>query len=78
MTTSQRTLLELLADEFKDPNAKRIMNVSQYAKEAAEKEKDAVSGIPHQYDADSEHHHGFLRKIWEKLTHHEKKNDDSK
>ncbi|TGZ80588.1 hypothetical protein EX30DRAFT_396294 [Ascodesmis nigricans] len=64
LTTSQRTLLELLADEFKDPSARRIMNVSQFKDE---KDKDQPTPPP-TYDPNSEHHHGFLRKIWEKLS----------
>lgn len=63
--------MELLADEFKDKNARRIMNVSQF-KDEDEKKDGTTSGgqqnPPPNYDANSEHHHGFLRKIWEKLS----------
>jgi hypothetical protein len=40
LTISQRTLLELLADEFRDNTAKRELNVGQFAKESAEKSHD--------------------------------------
>jgi molecular chaperone DnaJ len=54
----------MLADEFQDKSAKRIMNVSQYAQEEG-------SSGDQQQSGDS--HHGLLKRIWDKLTHHEKK-----
>jgi len=73
LTPSQRTLLELLADEFNDKSAKRVMNVRQYANEA--KDKDAASGSFSQ-QAQDDSHQGLLKRIWDKLTHHENKQGD--
>ncbi|KAI5854264.1 hypothetical protein BZA05DRAFT_393694 [Tricharina praecox] len=74
LTPSQRTLLELLADEFNDKSAKRIMNVSQYANEAKDKgaasESSSSSSSSFQQQGD-ESHHGLLKRIWDKLTHHD-------
>ncbi|KAI5806930.1 putative mitochondrial DnaJ chaperone [Geopyxis carbonaria] len=80
LTASQRTLLELLADEFKDNTAKRIMNVGQFAREAAQKKAaaDSSSQGPPSSDnggSDSKADGGILKGLWDKLTHH--KDSDS-
>jgi molecular chaperone DnaJ len=59
----------MLADEFQDKSAKRIMNVSQYAQE------EGPFGDQSQQQS-GESHHGLLKRIWDKLTHHEKKSGD--
>ncbi|RPB03240.1 hypothetical protein L873DRAFT_1670133 [Choiromyces venosus 120613-1] len=55
LTARQRTLLEMLADEFDDKTAKRIMNVNC--------EKDGTS--PYEQHKNE----GFLKRAWHNLTH---------
>ncbi|KAK6341780.1 hypothetical protein TWF730_001272 [Orbilia blumenaviensis] len=67
LTASQRTLLEMLADDLGDHQAKRIMNVSDMMKEAASKSESKESG-----DAKD----GFLKRALHRFTHpHEKQNE---
>ncbi|KAK6502131.1 hypothetical protein TWF506_002731 [Arthrobotrys conoides] len=67
LTASQRTLLELLADELGDHQAKRIMNVSDLMKEANSKTESKDSG-----DAKE----GFLKRAFHRFTHpHDKQNE---
>ncbi|CUS09513.1 unnamed protein product [Tuber aestivum] len=55
LTPRQRILLEMLADEFKDKNARRIMNVNS--------KNDGASYY-------EEHkNEGFLKRAWHNLTH---------
>ncbi|KAL9098995.1 MAG: hypothetical protein Q9163_005439, partial [Psora crenata] len=58
LTASQRTILEMLADELGDKNAKRIMNVSTSDISAASSSSTA-----------SHRNEGFLKSAWHKLTH---------
>lgn len=64
LTTSQRTLLELLADEFKDNTAKRVMNLNKYKEEGNHSQSATESSSTDEHD-----HDGFLKRIWDKLTH---------
>lgn len=67
LTASQRTLLELLADDLGDHQAKRIMNVSDLMKEANSKTESKDSG-------DSKE--GFLKRAFHRFTHpHDKQTD---
>ncbi|KAK6521949.1 hypothetical protein TWF281_002522 [Arthrobotrys megalospora] len=67
LTASQRTLLEMLADDLGDHQAKRIMNVSDMLKETASKTDSKDSG-----DAKE----GFLKRAFHKFTHsHDKQNE---
>ncbi|KAJ6264264.1 hypothetical protein Dda_0408 [Drechslerella dactyloides] len=66
LTASQRTLLEMLADDLGDHQARRIMNVSDLIKEAAGETKSGAD----------EHKEGFLKRAFHKFTHsHEKQGD---
>ncbi|CCX05854.1 hypothetical protein FPQ18DRAFT_402013 [Pyronema domesticum] len=67
LTPSQRTLLELLADEFKDKTARRIMNVSEFSNEAnaAQANSNPVNN--------TDDHTGILKRIWDKLKGNEGK-----
>ncbi|KAK7539675.1 uncharacterized protein J3D65DRAFT_619404 [Phyllosticta citribraziliensis] len=67
LNTSQRTILEMLADEMGDKNAKRIMNVGEMSKETKEK-RDEVEKNQHKNE-------GFLKNAWHNLTGQHKKDD---
>ncbi|KAF3072560.1 hypothetical protein V8C40DRAFT_169513 [Trichoderma camerunense] len=54
LSASQRTILEMLADEMDDKSARRVMNVSS----------------PDPKDPDSHKDEGFLKSMWHNLTHH--------
>jgi molecular chaperone DnaJ len=62
LSANQRTILEMLADEMNDKNAKRIMNLNKTRDES----KDAQDG------QDSHKNEGFLKSAWHNLTgqHH--------
>jgi molecular chaperone DnaJ len=81
LTPSQRTLLELLADEFRDTTAKRILNVGQFSKEN-NSDMGSQQKLQETQRNTDESHQGLLRRIWDKLTHHEQqqhqKDDDKK
>lgn len=64
LNDTQRTLLELLADEMGDNAAKRVMNVSM---------KDATG-------QEVEHHQkgGFLKNLFSKFTHHDDASEGDK
>jgi len=68
LTTRQRTLLEMLADEFDDKTARRTMNFNS--------EKDGPSSSETHKDE------GFLKRAWHNLTHQHddmpKDDDDQK
>ncbi|KAK6353249.1 hypothetical protein TWF696_005226 [Orbilia brochopaga] len=69
LTASQRTLLEMLADDLGDHQARRIMNVSELIKEAAGETKSGT-------DDAGEHREGFLKRAFHRFTHpHEKQTD---
>ncbi|KAL7789073.1 hypothetical protein V8C37DRAFT_387186 [Trichoderma ceciliae] len=55
LSASQRTILEMLADEMDDKSARRVMNVSS-------------SSDPN--DPESHKDEGFLKSMWHTLTHH--------
>lgn len=59
LTANQRTIIEVLADEFDDKTAKRIMNVGR-----ADPSKTSSSSST----ADSHKNEGFLKSVWHKLT----------
>lgn len=67
---TQTALLEALADSLKDNTAKRTMSAGDKL------ETDTESSVE-----DQDHERGFLRNLFDKLTHHEKNNkkgDDKK
>lgn len=59
LSANQRTIVEMLADEMGDENAKRVMNLGQFKEEAAK-----------QSPAASEAHkdEGFLKNMWHNIT----------
>ncbi|KAH0608572.1 uncharacterized protein H6S33_001706 [Morchella sextelata] len=68
-THTQRTLLELLADEFKDPHANRIMNVSlDQFNTASDHSSSSTSSTENRPG-----HSGFLKRLFNSITHHEDK-----
>lgn len=61
LTANQRTIIEMLADEFDDKTAKRIMNVGR-ANSSTASTADST--------ADPHKNEGFLKSVWHKLTDH--------
>ncbi|RAK71548.1 BRO1-domain-containing protein [Aspergillus fijiensis CBS 313.89] len=61
LTSNQRTILEVLADEMGDTTAKRIMDIP--------KDKDGAPSSPGASTDDSKHP-GFLKSAWQKLMNH--------
>lgn len=57
LSASQRTILEMLADEMDDKSARRVMNVSS-----------SSSSDPN--DPNSHKDEGFLKSVWHTLTNH--------
>ncbi|KAL2016649.1 hypothetical protein VTK56DRAFT_3229 [Thermocarpiscus australiensis] len=67
LTSNQRALVEMLADELGDKSAKRIMNLH--------KTTPPPSPPPREHDDDddsleSHKNEGFLKSLWHNLTHH--------
>ncbi|KAL7275219.1 mdj1 protein precursor [Rhizina undulata] len=72
LTTSQRTLLEMLADEMKDKSARRVMDLHKYREETeAAKKNEESSSQEHKND-------NFLKRAWDRLTHHNEDGDSNK
>ncbi|KAK4226341.1 hypothetical protein QBC38DRAFT_456326 [Podospora fimiseda] len=61
LTTNQRTLVEMLADELGDKSAKRVMNLHKSDDSAA----------------DSHKNEGFLKNLWHNLTNQHSHEDDN-
>lgn len=61
LTASQRVLMELLADEMRDRNARRIMNVGFDA-------QGGEGGVRYGEDGEKKDA-GFLKKLFDKITH---------
>ncbi|KAA6415107.1 MAG: chaperone [Lasallia pustulata] len=61
LTSNQRTILEMLADELGDQNAKRVMNVGKTG--TSSQPASSASG------AESHKNEGFLKSAWHRLTH---------
>lgn len=69
LSTNQRTIVEMLADEMGDKSAKRIMNLGKQTSSTTTTEGS-------QDEADKHKNEGFLKSAWHKLTHqHESEND---
>lgn len=62
LTSSQRILVELLADEMRDRTARRVMNVGFTEQQQADMHKADAS------EADKKDG-GFLKKLFDKITH---------
>lgn len=63
LTTNQRALLEMLADDMGDKNAKRIMNVN-----LNEEPKDTMKPSDSTSEADKHKNEGFLKRAWHNIT----------
>ncbi|KAI9876019.1 MAG: hypothetical protein M1830_007534 [Pleopsidium flavum] len=62
LTTNQRTVLEMLADEIGDQTAKRVMNIGKDNSTSSSSSTSSKS-------SDSHKNEGFLKSAWHKLTH---------
>ncbi|KAF2152139.1 hypothetical protein K461DRAFT_242979 [Myriangium duriaei CBS 260.36] len=62
LSTNQRTIVEMLADEMGDKSAKRIMNLGKSQSTAT-----ATDGKTS--EADKHKNEGFLKSAWHKITH---------
>ncbi|KAF4552875.1 DnaJ C terminal domain-containing protein 1 [Elsinoe fawcettii] len=62
LSTNQRTIVEMLADEMGDKSAKRIMNVGK-PPPSSTASSDTTS------EADKHKNEGFLKSAWHRLTH---------
>ena len=73
LSVNQRTIVEMLADEMGDKNAKRIMNLNQYKEEApaADSKKEGQSAEDHKNE-------GFLKNVWHSMTGQHNGLDQSK
>jgi len=80
LSVNQRTIIEMLADEMGDKNAKRIMNLNQYKEAPAAPTKDS-DGKPVASAEDSHKDEGFLKHMWHSVTgqhdHQGKASEDS-
>lgn len=65
LTSNQRTILEMLADELEDNSAKRVMNVGK-TDNSPSTAKDASESSG---SAESHKNEGFLKAAWHRLTH---------
>ncbi|RMZ92714.1 hypothetical protein DV736_g51, partial [Chaetothyriales sp. CBS 134916] len=64
LSSNQRTIVEMLADEMGDKTAKRLMNVNQYRQQTSQ---NAASGTSNK--ASDHKNEGFLKSAWHRLTH---------
>ncbi|KAK4552265.1 mdj1 protein precursor [Recurvomyces mirabilis] len=75
LSVNQRTIIEMLADEMGDKNAKRVMNLHQWKDEPVQEDpKPGQSATDHK-------HEGFLKNMWHQVTgqhDHLGKEDDGK
>ena len=67
LSTNQRTILEMLADEMGDKTAKRIMNLTPFSSSSSPSSE--PSSPPPRSSADAHRNEGFLKSAWHKLTH---------
>ena len=68
LSVNQRTIIEMLADEMGDRNAKRVMNLNQWknaAPDQPETQADAAKGDSTPSDHKNE---GFLKNMWHNIT----------
>lgn len=64
LSVNQRTIIEMLADEMGDKNAKRIMNLNNLK----HGEKAAPEGSSNDGKADDHKGEGFIKNIWHSVT----------
>ena len=60
LSVNQRTIIEMLADEMGDKNAKRVMNLNQWKDEPV-KDEGGKTEQDHK-------HEGFLKNMWHQVT----------
>ena len=58
LSVNQRTIIEMLADEMGDQNAKRVMNLGKYKEDAP---SSSGSGKDHENE-------GWLKNAWHNIT----------
>ncbi|PSK33964.1 chaperone DnaJ [Elsinoe australis] len=63
LSSNQRTIVEMLADEMGDKSAKRVMNLGKAPPTDTSASQDNMS------EADKHKNEGFLKSAWHKLTH---------
>ncbi|KAK3697971.1 mdj1 protein precursor [Vermiconidia calcicola] len=85
LSVNQRTIIEMLADEMGDKNAKRVMKLNQYkeappASSSSDSEASSTSSSnPKTSKADEHKNEGFLRNMWHNVTgQHEHPNEQPK
>ncbi|PNS16325.1 chaperone DnaJ [Sphaceloma murrayae] len=72
LSSNQRTIVEMLADEMGDKSAKRIMNLGKTTQSTS-----SSSDTP--TEDDKHKNEGFLKSAWHKLTHqHDNPNEQAK
>lgn len=72
LSVNQRTIIEMLADEMGDRNAKRVMNLNQF-KDAAPSKSSSGSGSDNvssksATSVDDHKNEGFLKNMWHNIT----------
>ena len=75
LSVNQRTIIEMLADEMGDKNAKRVMNLNQYkdgppsnAAPSPEPAAGAGSGSDANLKSEDHKNEGFLKNMWHSMT----------
>lgn len=66
LSVNQRTIVEMLADEMGDKNAKRVMNLNQF-KDAPPPPPSSATG-PSAPRTDDHKNEGFLKNMWHSMT----------
>lgn len=64
LSANQRTIVEMLADEMGDKNAKRVMNLGRDQTQSAGQPADSAESEVGQHKDE-----GFLKSAWHKFTH---------
>lgn len=65
LSVNQRTIIEMLADEMGDKNAKRVMNLNQFRDSPSPSSKPSNSG---DLKFDEHKNEGFLKNMWHSMT----------
>ena len=68
LSVNQRTIIEMLADEMGDKNAKRVMNLNQYRDTPPSADSKPSSGSEAPSNADEHKNEGFLKNMWHSMT----------
>jgi molecular chaperone DnaJ len=66
LSVNQRTIVEMLADEMGDQNAKRVMNLNQF-RDSPPPSGSSPSG-PGASKTDEHKNEGFLKNMWHSMT----------